>query len=140
MRHAWWLLAWVPLAAYAAELALRAFDPGSERFWAALAAVQVLSLLGYVSSSLPQWAGWIDDTGGAVAILERRLKIIQGLVVAILSGNAAYFAGYHYFAMAEILCFGASAGASYGGDKFLSPLLSRAATMVQAAFGKTEGS
>lgn len=134
-----WLLALVPVAAYAAEQAVRNLDASEARFWAALAAVQVLSLVGYASSSLPQWAGWIDDTGGAVAVLERRLKIVQGLVIALLSGNAAYVSGYYYFGLPEIVCFGGAAGAAYGGDKFLSPVLSRASQMIQAAFGKTDG-
>lgn len=121
----------MPLAAYAAEQAMRALDPGAPRFWWALVAVQILSLVGYAASSLPQWAGWIDDSGGAVAVLERRLKIVQGLAIAILAGNCAYYGGFHYFGMAEVLCFGAAAVAAYGGDRFLSPLLSRLTGRVQ---------
>lgn len=131
LRIWWWFPALVPLAAAAAEQAVRAADPGAPRFWAALAAVQVLALFGYAASSLPQWAGWIDDTGGAVAVLERRLKIVQGLVIAILAGNLAYFGGFYCFAWPEIPCFGAAAMASYGGDRFLSPLLSRLTGRIQ---------
>jgi hypothetical protein len=134
----WWLLALVPLAAFAADQAVHSIDPGAPRFWVALGAVQVLSLVGYAASSLPQWAGWIKDTGGPVAVLERRLKIVQGMVIALLAGNCAYYGGHHYWGLAEILAFGTAAMASYGGDKFLSPLMSRIATMFQAAFGKTD--
>lgn len=119
----WWIPALMAPAAVLAE-AMRAFDASSGRFWIALAVAQVISLLGYGASSLPQWAGWVDDTGGAVAMLERKLKIIQGLVIAFLAGNIAYFGGL-YYALAEIPCFGAAALAAYGGDKFLTPLLSR---------------
>lgn len=134
---AWWLCMLPPLVAYAAEQAMRALDPGAARFWWALVAVQVLALVGYAASSLPQWAGWIDDSGGAVAVLERRLKIVQGLVIALLAGDCAYYGGYHYFGMAEVLCFGAAAVAAYGGDKFLSPLLSRLTGRVQQQGGST---
>lgn len=138
---AWWLVMLVPLTAFAAEQAMRALDPGVPRFWWALVAVQVLWLVGYGCSSLHQWAGWIDDTGGAVAVLERRLKIVQGMLLAFLAGNTAYFVGYYYYEMVEVMCFGAAAIAAYGGDKFLSPMLSRVTAMFQAAFGfgKTGG-
>lgn len=126
MRRASWVPPLLlPAVAYAAAQATLAVDAGTTRFWVALAAVQVLAAFGYAASSLPQWAQWVDDTGGAVAIIERRLKIVQGLVIALLAGNIAYYGGYYYFAMAEIPCFIAAAVAAYGGDKFLSPLLSR---------------
>lgn len=125
-RLAWWLPAlFLPALAFAAAQATLAVDAGTSRFWAALAAVQILAGFGYAGSSLPQWAQWVDDSGGPVAIAERRLKIVQGLCLAVLAGNIAYFGGYYYAGLAEIPCFIGAAVAAYGGDKFLSPLLSR---------------
>lgn len=113
----------VPLAAYAA--ASFSEQAGTARFWAAAAAVQVLSLFGYAGSALPDWAQWVDDTGGLVAIAERRLKILKGMVLAFLAGNVAYFGGYYLAGAPEIACFIAAAVAAYGGDKFLAPVLGR---------------
>lgn len=104
---------------------MRALDAGSWRFWAAFVAVQGLAGLGWCASSFPLAAGWIDTTGGPVAHLERRLKVLQGIAIAILAGNLAYYGGFYGAGWAEIYCFGAAALAAYGGDKFLTPLLSR---------------
>lgn len=123
----------LPAVAYAAAQATLAVDAGSTRFWVALVAVQVLAAFGYAASSLPEWAQWVDDTGGAVAIAERRLKIVQGFMIALLAGNIAYYGGFYYFAIAEIPSFIAGAVAAYGGDKFLSPLLSRITGKVEAS-------
>src|SRR6266850_8221906 len=98
---------------------------GSPRFWVAGLVVMVLAFSGYAASSLPEWAKWKDESGDAVAISERRLKIIQGLVIAMLAGNIAYYGGFYYLAIAEVACFIAAAVAAYGGDRFLSPLLTR---------------
>lgn len=125
------VLLW-PLAVLAAQATLGA-DAGTSRFWAALGAVQVLSFFGYAASSLPEWAQWVDDTGGAVAIVQRRLKIVQGLITALLAGNAAYYGGYYYVGAPEIGCFIAAAVAAWGGDKFLSPLLTRITGKAQSA-------
>lgn len=125
MNRWFWLPVLIWPAAGLADAAVRTMDASTGRFWFTLAAVQVLSLLGYGTSSLPQWAGWVDETGGIVAVLERRLKIIQGMLIAFLAGNIAYYGGYYYFTLAEIACFGAASIAAYGGDKFLTPLLSR---------------
>lgn len=130
-RHAFrWALRWgplalVPLAAVAAEQAVLRMDAGGLRFWVATAAVQILWLAGYAASSLPEWAQWKDTSGGEVVIATRRLKIIQGMVIAGLAGNIAYFGGFYYAGVAEAGCFIAAAVAAYGGDKFLAPLLSR---------------
>lgn len=121
----WGPLALVPLDVYAAEQAVLRIDAGGVRFWAATAAVQMLWLSGYAASSLPEWAQWKDTNGGEVAIATRRLKIIQGMVIAGLSGNIAYFGGFYYFGIAEVGCFIAAAVAAYGGDKFLTPVLGR---------------
>lgn len=124
-----WILAialCVPIAAYAGATLAEA--AGTWRFWAAFGAVQVLCLFGYAGSSLPEWAQWLDETGGAVAVAERRLKILQRTVVSFLAGNAAYFIGAYgpeAMRLPEIPCFVGAAVAAWGGDKFLSPLLAR---------------
>lgn len=115
----------LPLAAYATEQAIRILDASAPRFWWAAVAVQVLWLLGYGCSSLPEWAQWKDRTGGDVAVAERRLKIIQRMLLACLAGNVAYYGGYYYFGLAEVGCFLAAAVGAYGGDKFLGVVLSR---------------
>lgn len=114
----------LPAVAVAAEGGMRPLD-GSLRFWVAAMAVMVLALAGYSASSLPQWAQWLDDTGGPVVIRERRLKIVQGLVIALLAGNIAYYGGFYYLAIAEVACFIAAALGAYAGDRFLNPLVSR---------------
>lgn len=114
----------IPAAAIA-EQAVRALDAGSWRFWFAFGAVLVLGGLGWCASSLALAAGWIDTTGGSVAQFERRLKVLQGVAVSILASILAYFGGFYYFGWPEIACFAAAALAAYGGDKFLTPLLSR---------------
>lgn len=134
----WWGLPalWAPAAAVLAEAAMRTLEPGTSRFWWTLGVVQVLGLFGYGCSSIPQLAGWIDPTGDVVVRLERRLKIIQGAMIALLAGNLAYYGGYYYGGVVEIGCFGAAALAAYGGDKFLSPLLQRATDLYTRIFGK----
>lgn len=129
----WVALACLPVVAKAAAQATLAADAGTPRFWVALGAVQVLAFFGYGASSLPEWAQWKDVTGGDVAIAQRRLKIVQGLMIALLAGNIAYYGGMYYLAGPEIVCFIAAAVAAYGGDKFLSPLLSRITGKVAAS-------
>src|SRR5205807_769955 len=109
-------LAWLPAAALATAQGVRMLDGSSPRFWMAFFVVQVLALAGYAASSLPEWAEWKDQTGDPVAIAQRRLKIIQGLVIALLAGNIAYYGGFHYLAVAEVASFIAAAVAAYGGD------------------------
>lgn len=138
MRTSWLLLVLLGVAGGAlAEAAVRVVDPGATRFWIAFAAVQILAVFGYSASSLPEWAKWKDITGGDVAIAERRLKILQGMVVALLAGNIAYYGGYYYFALAEIGCFIGAAVAAWGGDKFLTPLLQRLLEIFARVFGKS---
>lgn len=130
LRAAEWRLTWtapallIPAAA-CAQQAVHALDPGSWRFWAAFGAVQGLAAIGWCASSLARSAGWIDTSGGPVAQLERRLVILQGVAISVLGSNAAYYGGFYGQGWAEIYCFIAAALAAYGGDKFLSPLLSR---------------
>jgi hypothetical protein len=119
------------LAAIAADKAVRALDASEPSFWLSLAAVQVLALFGYGCSSLHEWAGWVDDTGGQVAVLERRLKIVQRMLIGLLAGNGAYFGGFYYYALAQVLCFGAAAAAAYGGDKVLAIVFARFTGRIQ---------
>lgn len=122
------LLAVVPLSV-AAEQLVQAFDPSASRFWAALAAVQVLWLFGYAASSLPVWAKWPDGTVGD------RLTIVQGALVAGLAGNIAYYGGYYYAGFAEVACYIGSGVAGWGGDKFLTPVLQRVNAAIAAFTG-----
>lgn len=117
MSPAWLLLVSVN-AAIAAEQTTRLMT-GDDRFWWTLLAVQVLAALGYAASSLAQWAGWPDGT------LAMRLNIVQGAVTAFLAGNIGFYGSFYYFSLAEVVCFITAAVAAWGGDKFLSPLLSR---------------
>lgn len=138
LRLGWLLVPLAPLWAIAAEQAVRGLDPGAPRFWGAMGVVQLLVLLGYGCSSLPQWAGWIDATGGPIAVLERRLRIVQGMLVGFMAGNCAYYGGFYYFGLPEVPCFVAAAVGAYGGDKFVSPLLVRLSGMFKAVFGKAD--
>lgn len=119
------LMAMIPVAAVSADAALAQFQPTTARFWFAFLAVQFLNVLGYGASSLPELANWINADGTAVERLTRRFKIIQGCMVAMLAGNIAYYGAMYYFGVADIGCFISAAVCAYGGDKFLSPLLSR---------------
>lgn len=107
----------IPIAAFAADRA--ALDLTNGRWWAILGFVQAITLLGYAASSLSQWAGWID---GTVLV---RLQIIQGVMVAILAGNVAYFTALHSANLPEVYALMSSGAGGYGGDKFLTPLLTR---------------
>lgn len=114
----WLLPMLIPTSALALDTTVRSMDGGG-RFWVTLFAVQILATLGYAASSLAQWQGWPDGTLGV------RLNIVQGMLTAILAGNIGFYGGYYYFNLAEVVCFITAAVAAWGGDKFLSPLLSR---------------
>jgi hypothetical protein len=131
----WLVVPLAPLAALAADQAVRGLEPGSLRFWGAMGAVQFCALLGYGCSSLKQWAGWIDDAGGRVTVLERRLRIVQGMLIGFLAGNAAYYGGFYYFGLAEVPCFVAAAFGAFGGEKFIAPAVGRLSGMFKALFG-----
>lgn len=114
----------IPAAAFAADRA--ALDLSNARWWAILGFVQIITILGYTASSLSQWAGWID---GTVLV---RLQIIQGVAVALLAGNVAYFCALHSANLPEVYALMSSGAGGYGGDKFLTPVLTR-------IFGKATG-
>lgn len=90
----------------------------SRGFLALFGFAQLLAVIGYLASSLPLWAGWIDGT------TLQRLTIVQGLLVAVLAGNVAFFLAVEY-GLSQILSMMAAAAGGYGGDKFLMPLLNR---------------
>lgn len=110
----------VPVVAFAASATLDTL-PVNDRFWGALLAVQFITALGYLASSLPTWARWLDDE----ATLEQRLSVISGALTAVLAGNVAYFGALHYMHVAEVGAFISSGVAAWGGDKFLTPILQR---------------
>ena len=113
-----------PCVALAVDQSLRIMDPGTSRFWAAMLAVQVLGAVGYCGSNLAQWARWPDGS------LLDRLTIAQGAVTSLLAANFAYYGGFYLLPtwqinLPEIGCFIATPIAAWGGDKFISPILSR---------------
>ena len=124
------LLASVPFVALGAEQVVRVFEPGTVRFWATLAAVQLLWLVGYGASSLPAWAKWPDGT------TQDRLTIVSGVITSGIAGNIGYYGGYYLVGLAEIACFISTGLAGWGGDKFLTPLLGRVVTAFDAILGK----
>lgn len=89
-----------------------------DSFTGLLMFAQGLALVGYLASSLPTWAGWLDGTA------LQRLTIIQGAIVAILAGNVAFFLSVEA-GISQILCLLSAAAGGYGGDKVLVPMLNR---------------
>lgn len=105
-------------------MAAQAASFDSRGFLAMIAFAQFLSIVGYLASSLPVWAGWLDGT------TLQRLTIVQGVLVAVLAGNFAFFLAVENGVSQILSLLGAAAG-GYGGDKFLMPLLNR-------VFGRAE--
>ena len=120
------LLLAVPFAAMAAEQSIKQFDLSSARWWAILAFVQVVTIIGYMASSLSQWAGWIDGT------VLQRMTILQGAIAALMAGNMSYFLGLHYAGLSEVMALMSAGAGGFGGDRFITPVLQR-------MFGKATG-
>ena len=120
------LLLMIPFGALGADQAIKAFDLSSGRWWAILFFVQVFTIVGYMASSLSQWAGWVDGT------TLQRLQIVQGAIAACLAGNMSYFLGLHYAGLTEVMALMSAGAGGFGGDRFLVPLLQR-------LFGKATG-
>lgn len=123
-----WLFLLAPVIAFATETALHA-DMSTLEFWLTLLCVQGLTMIGYGASSLALWAKWPDGS------LEQRLTIVQGMLVAGLAGNIGYYYSYYSMAFPQIGSFTLAALCSFGGDKFVSPLVTRAVTLFNAALG-----
>jgi hypothetical protein len=131
----WVLLLVLPAVAFAAAQATLSIDAEAPRFWVALAVVQLVGFFGWSVSSLPDLAQWKDHSGGDVAIAERRLKILQGILMSLFAANLAYYGGYYYSGLAELPSFLAAGLAAFGGDKFVLPLLTRATAALSVIFG-----
>jgi len=86
--------------------------------------VQLVSVAGHAAASLVDWADWADKSGAPVDIARRRLKLLQGLAISLLAGNACYYGSSH-LGVGEIPGLLGSGIAAYGGDRFLTPLLTR---------------
>ena len=54
-----------------------------------------------------------------------RLLAIALFSTSLFAANIAYYGGYYYTGAAEIASWLAAGIAAFGGDKFVSPLLSR---------------
>ena len=122
-----WILTLVPMLAYSAEQTARTLegDSTTSAFWYLLLAVQVLSLIGHIASSLGEWAQWHDTSGSQLDIKSRRYRLMQGGAVSILAGNIAYFGGYYLVSIGHIEALISSAMAAWAGDRFLTPLMER---------------
>jgi len=87
--------------------------------------VQIICVLGYASASLADWAAWKDSSGTEIERAERRLKLIQGLLIGLMAGNVCYYGGGAYLGTDGLTSMiGAGIGA-YGGDRILTPILTR---------------
>jgi len=127
MRAAFLLAAIIP-AASAAEQVSRTIQ-GDFRFWIVAVAVQVLWSIGYLASSFSQWANWPDGTR-----LEK-FQLIQGIFTSLFAGNVAYYGGYYYVECPEVAAFISAGAAGFGGDKFLTPLMTQAFQRLERIFG-----
>lgn len=126
---------WIPALAYGAESITSRALTVDARFWWAHFFVTVLSLAGWAGSSLPKLAGWVDG-------MKEKLEILQGVVVALISGSIAYYGGFYLLAnfgynVPEIGCFIATIVAAWGGDRFLTPLLDTLADLTKRVTGRT---
>lgn len=119
----WWVLWFLPCAALATEEITTA--EGIISALLIFLGVQFVSLVGHGAASLPDWAQWSDQDGTRVEVAARRLKIIQGLLISILAGNISFYGGQYYAGLHEIPGLIGSGMAAYGGDRFLTPILSR---------------
>lgn len=118
------------VVAYAADGAIRSIESEWERgpFWIAFLFVQLLILIGYAASSLPQWADW--TTGEP----RRRYELVGSVFAALLAGNSTYFAGLYAIGWAQIYCFLATPFSAYAGDKFIAPVAARITDAIGALF------
>lgn len=119
-----------PVAAVAADLVVRSIedDAGKFIFWAGMFFVEILTLMGYIASSLPQWTDWTDGTK------KRRLELIASVFASVIAGNGVYYGGLYAIGWAQIYCFLATPFAAFAGDKFIVPVATRLSDAVGALF------
>ena len=117
------------MVAAASTEVLRILDVLNPMFWAGVLVVQLVSLLGYLVSSLPVWAGWADGT------LKDRLTILRGTLSSLFSANCIFGLGYYYYQFPEVLCWVCAGIAGYAGDAVLAPLLARLVGFIQTPKG-----
>lgn len=124
---------WVPMALAAEQtvLKVRAIerDWGDNAFWWTFGAVQVLWIIGYLSSSLPAWANWSTADG------KTRLTVIAGIFCALIAGNVAYYLSYYEMNWPTLYCFFGAIGGGFLGEKYLTPLFQRLMPMPAAPKG-----
>lgn len=90
--------------------------------WLTWAWVGGLSFVGWFASSAPKIARWQDEEDR----LEKRLTVMQGLVVSLMAGIIAYLLAL-YTGAPNLLGFIAVALAAYAGEKYLADRLQNGA-------------
>lgn len=128
-----WLLLAVPVLAVAADETAQklAYDGQTLAFWVLLAGTQVVVLVGHAASSLGAWAQWHDSSGSVQDARVRRYDLLQKLCVSLFAGNLVYLAGVYHLALDHVQAIISAGVASWGGDKFLAPLLGRVVAVFQ---------
>ena len=87
--------------------------------------VQFVSMIGYFAASLSDWAVWNDDSGTPLEQATRRLKLVQGMIVGILTGNVCFYGGTIGLSAETLTGFITAGLGAYGGDRVLTPILQR---------------
>lgn len=95
-------------------------DATTWKFWIVFLIVQVVTLFGYLGSSLPKWGKWRD------AEIETRLSLLSGLAMSLACGNAVYFLAYYLQETMRIVALFLALGGGYFGERWLVPLLNKA--------------
>lgn len=115
--RAWFVACFFPLIAIAADEAVK-LDP-QHLPWYTWLWVLGLCVIGWLASSAPVLAGWLDD-GNETArqVLERRLTIVKGGIAALAAGGSAYLLAL-YAGTPNLLNFIAVLFAAFGGDAYL---------------------
>lgn len=107
-----------PLIAAAADDATHHIDPQALPWYTWLWVIG-LCIIGWLASSAPVLAGWLDDGHDAARlVLERRLTIIKGGLASLAAGVIAYMLAL-YAGTPNLLNFIAVLFAAFGGDAYL---------------------
>lgn len=122
-RQQWWLLWLLPTVVLAAEQV--ALVSGVTEIILIFFGVQLVSVVGHGAASLTDWAQWGDRSGSSVDMYARRLKLVQGLLLSGLAGNAFFYGSQQMADLSEIPALLGAGVAAYGGDRFLTPILTR---------------